>query len=230
MRTSTCSFALSAIALLAIVNPAAASTFTLTDEVTYSGTSVLVAAVNPANGTITPTVSFGISNAYNGAPIAADFPGSLATGTGGPWNFYDDYVFTVGASGSTIQSALISFNTQFAGISDLQGRIIGVSGTFDAANNLGAPASGTLIDNWTGNTAVAGVNTVNLNGTTFGPGTYDLQIRGEVLGSPPSGGYGGSVTFTPVPLPGALPLLASALSLGVWLWRRRPLDAQFAIN
>jgi len=209
-----------AVGLAIAANQAGAATFTLTDDVTYTGTSVLVSAVNPANGTITPTVSFGISNAYSGAPIASDFPSSVA-GSGGPWNFYDDYVFTVGATGSTIQSALISFTSQFSGISDLQGRIISANGTFDAASNLGAPAGGnTVIDAWTGNSTVGGVNTVNLNGTSFGPGTYDLQIRGEVLGLPPSGAYGGSITFTPVPLPDALPLLLSGLGLCAWLWRR----------
>jgi hypothetical protein len=207
-------YALSALALIAVAQQAAASTINVTDDVTYTGTSVLVTPISAVNGTITPTVSYGISDAYNGAPIAANFPTTIATGSGGPWNFYDDYIFTVGASGSNIQSALISFNTQFAGINDLQGRIIAVSGTFNAANNLGSPASGnTLIDSWVNTSPVAGVNTVNLNSTSFGPGTYDLQIRGEVLGSPPSGGYGGSVTFTPVPLPAALPLLLSGLGL-----------------
>jgi hypothetical protein len=146
----------------------------------------------------------------------------VATGSGGPWNFYDDYVFTVGPSGSSIQSALISFNTEFTGISNLQGRIIGVTGTFSAANNLGTPASGnTVVDSWINTSPVAGVNTVNLDSTAFGPGTYDLQIRGEVLGSPASGGYGGSVTFTPVPLPAALPLLLSGLGLFGGLGGRR---------
>lgn len=215
-------YALSALALIAAAQQASASTFDLTDEVTYTGTSVLVTSVDAANGVISPTVSYGISNAYNGAPIAADFPGGTATGSGGPWNFYDDYVFTVGPSGSSIQSALISFSTGVTGISDLQGRIIGVSGTFSAANNLGAPASGnTLVDAWMNTSPVAGINTVNLNSTTFGPGTYDLQIRGEVLGSPASGSYGGSVTFTAVPLPAALPLMLSGLGLFGGLRGRR---------
>jgi hypothetical protein len=218
-------YALSALALMALGHQASASTFNVTDDVTYSGTSVTVGQLNAANGVITPTVSYSISDAFNGAPIAADFPGSIATGTGGPWNFYDDFIFTVGPSGSNIQSALISFNTEFAGISNLQGRIIGVSGTFDAADNLGIPASGTLVDSWINTSMVAGINTVTLSSTTFGPGTYDLQIRGEVLGSPPSGGFGGSITFTPVPLPAALPLLLSGLGLLGGLRGRRPIGA-----
>jgi hypothetical protein len=222
---------LTALALAAAAHQASASTFDITDNVTYSGTSVSVNQINAANGIITPTVSYGISNAYNGAPIASDFPGTVATGSGGPWNFYDDYVFTVGPAGSNIQSALISFTSSFTGISDLQGRIIGVNGTFNAAANLGAPASGnTLIDSWTNTTMTGGVNTVTLNGTSFGPGTYDLQIRGEVLGSPASGGYGGTISFTPVPLPWTLPLLLSGLGVCAVFWRRRPLDSGMAFG
>ena len=217
--------ALSALALIMVAHQASASTFNITDDVTYSGTAVTVSGSNPANGVITPTVSYGISNAYNGSPIAGNFPDSIAdpqNNGGGPWNFYDDYVFSVGSSGSSIQSALISFSTQFYGISNLQGRIIGANGTFNAADNLGAPASGsTVIDRWTNTLLTAGVNTVTLDKTAFGPGTYDLQIRGEVLGTPPSGGYGGSITFTPVPLPAALPLLLSGLGLFAVLRRRQ---------
>jgi hypothetical protein len=220
-------YVLSALALIAVAHDASASTFNITDDVTYSGTAVVVKPLNAANGIITPTVFYGIGDAYNGAPIASNFPGSIADPQnkgGGPWNFYDDYVFKVGASGSSIQSALISFNTSFFGISDLQGRIIGASGTFNAANNLGAPASGnTVVDGWTNTVVASGVNIVNLNKTAFGPGTYDLQIRGEVLGAPPIGGYGGVIAFTPVPLPAALPLFLSGLGLFVGLRRRQAL-------
>ncbi len=213
--------AFSALLLVAAAQQASAVTFQTTDTVTYPG-APFVTSLNPAMGVITPTISYGISNSFNGSPIAGNFPGNLATGAGGPWNFYDDYVFTVGPSGSNIQSALVSFSTEFAGISNLQGRIIGVSGAFDPTANLGAPASGTLVDSWMNTSPVNGVNTVNLNGTAFGPGTYDLQIRGEVLGTPASGGYGGSITFTPVPLPAALPLLLGGLGLfGAVRGRRR---------
>jgi hypothetical protein len=222
-------YALSALALLAVAHHASASTFNATDDVTYSGTTAVVSPRNPANGSITPTVFYGIGDAYNGGPIAGDFPGSLADPQnkgGGPWNFYDDYIFTVGTSGSSIQSALISFSTSFYGISDLQGRIIGAGGTFNAANNLGNPASGnTVVDGWTSTVVASGVNIVNLNKTAFGPGTYDLQIRGEVLGAPPIGGYGGVIAFTPVPLPAALPLLLSGLGLFGGLKRRTRANA-----
>ena len=225
-------YALSALAMVAAAQHASASTFNITDDVTYSGTAAVVSPLNAANGVITPTVLYGIGDAYNGAPIAGNFPGSIADPQnkgGGPWNFYDDYIFTVGASGSNIQSALISFNTSFFGISNLQGRIIGASGTFNAANNLGAPASGnTVVDGWTNTVVASGVNIVDLNKTAFGPGTYDLQIRGEVLGTPPIGGYGGVIAFTPVPLPAALPLLLSGLGLFAGFRRRRALATTIA--
>jgi hypothetical protein len=99
-------YVLSALALIAVAHDASASTFNITDDVTYSGTAVVVKPLNAANGIITPTVFYGIGDAYNGAPIAGNFPGSIADPQnkgGGPWNFYDDYVFTVGASGSSIQ-------------------------------------------------------------------------------------------------------------------------------
>jgi hypothetical protein len=213
-------YAFSALALIAAAHQAQA--FVVTDSVTYNAGSVTVNPLNAANGTITPTVSYLIGNAYNGAPIAGGFPGTVATGAGGPWNFYDDYVFTVGPSGSSIQSVLISFNTSWFGIANLQGRIIGVNGTFNAAANLGAPASGnTVVDSWSNTTPVAGINIVSLAGKAFGPGTYDLQIRGDVLGAPASGGYGGAISFTPVPLPAALPLLLSGLGLFGGLRSRR---------
>ena len=39
-----------------------------------------IAQLNAANGIIAPTVSYGISNAYNGSPIAADIPSGMTTG------------------------------------------------------------------------------------------------------------------------------------------------------
>src|ERR1700744_3734870 len=100
------------------------------------------------------------------------------------------------------------------GLTTLQATTTGVTDPCAPAANLGAPASGnTLIDAWTNDMPAPGISTVTLGQTAFGPGTYDLQIRGDVLGPPPSGGYGGSVTFTPVPAPAALPLLLSGLAL-----------------
>jgi hypothetical protein len=219
-------YAFSVLALIAMAHQAQASTFVITDSVTDPG-SVTVTARNPANGTIAPTVSYVIGNAYNvppnppGPAIGGDIPGSL-TASASPWNFYDDFVFTIGPSGSTIQSALITFGTAFYGISNLQGRIIGANGTFNAAANLGTPPGGT-IDKWASNsTTSGGLTFVNLAGTPFGPGTYDLQIRGEVVnGAAGSGAYGGAITFTPVPLPTALPLLLSGLALFGGLRARR---------
>ena len=200
------------IALAAMANQGSAASLNLTDTVTYGSSGSVVTPGVGQTGPISPTVSFGISHAFNGAPIDSNFPSAVA-GNGGPWNFYDDYVFTVGV-GSNVQSALISFDQQFAGISNLQGRIISVNSPFAPLANLGAPASGnTLVDAWLNTTPVSGIYTVNLNQTAFGPGTYALQIRGEVAPASQSGGYGGTISFTPVPLPAALPLLLSGVAL-----------------
>jgi hypothetical protein len=54
-----------------------------------------------------------------------------------------------------------------------------------------------------------------------GPGYYFIQVAGT---SPSAGGYGGTLTVTAsvVPLPAALPLFASGLSvLGIAGWRKR---------
>jgi hypothetical protein len=212
-----------AIAFVMVAGEASAASFLITDDVTNDATTTafvtaLNTPVSPAltsNDNITPTVSYGISNAFNGAPVGPNFTSAQVTSqTNGPWNFYDDYTFTVGAGGASIQSALIAFSTGITGISNLQARIISETpATFSALANLNAPASGnTIVDSWLNTSLAGGINTVNLNATAFGPGTYDLQIRGEV-GTSLSGSYGGSITFTPVPLPAALPLLLSGLGL-----------------
>jgi hypothetical protein len=215
---------------LAAAHEATAASFLTTDDVTNDATmTAFVTTLNAPTGSntatnvnITPTVSYGISNAFNGLPIGPDLTSTEVTNqANGPWNFYDDYTFTVGTGGATIQSALISFSNGVAGISGLEARIISFSPTFSALANLNAPANGTtVVDSWLPTSLAGGISTVNLNSTAFGPGTYDLQIRGEV-GTSLSGSYGGSITFTPVPLPAGLPLLVSGLGLFGMLRARR---------
>jgi hypothetical protein len=204
-----------AIVLSLAAHPAAATQLNSTDTVTYSG-GVVVTAGGAATS-VMPTVSYNLGGAFNGAPIANDFPNPPAMGSGGPWNFYDDYVFTIGGA-ANIQTAVISFSSGIAGISDLQGRISSTSTPYSAAvaasNLSNPPSSGSVVEEqWTTDQfGSSGFYTVTLNQQAFAPGTYDLQIRGEVDSSK-SGSYGGSVSFTPVPLPAALPLLLSGLGL-----------------
>jgi hypothetical protein len=197
-----------------------------TDTVTYS-TGIVVTPGNPGPPatfpatTVNPTVSYSLGDAFNGAPIANNFSNPPVFGSSsnpGPWNFYDDYVFTIGGP-ANVQTAVISFSSGIAGISDLQGRIISTStpynATLAAANLSNPPSSPSVVveDGWTTDEiGASGFYTVTLNQHAFTPGTYDLQIRGEV-GSSDSGSYGGSISFSPVPLPAAMPLLISALGL-----------------
>jgi hypothetical protein len=172
----------------------------------------------PANGTISPTSTFSLGNSFNQtsggttyAATGADFNGN-ATGTGGPWNFQDDYYFALNP-GASVQAALIS-NSQ-SNITDLQVRLIYAAGNTVTSGNpvLGAPAGGTLLDAW--QTLNLGGGSVNFTMPAVAdPSDYILQVRGEVA---PSGGpglagsYGGSVSFSPVPLPAGLLLLLSGL-------------------
>jgi hypothetical protein len=182
---------------------------------------------DPANGTVSPTSTYTLGNSFNEtisgityATTGADFNGN-ATGTGGPWNFQDDYYFALNP-GATVQAALVS-NSQ-SNITDLQVRLIYAAGNTVTSGNpvLGSPAGGTLLDAW--QSLNVGGGSVNFSmPAVVNPADYILQVRGEVE---PSGGpglaasYGGSISFTPVPLPSGLPLLLSGLG-GLWLLRRR---------
>jgi hypothetical protein len=214
------------MASLVLVAPVAnASSLGLTDTVTYPG-SVSVSSTGTTTG-VTPTVSYSLGNAFNGSALT-DFPSSVAPGSGGPWNFYDDYVFTVMGAAS-VESALVSFSNGVDGVSDLQARIFSTTTPYTstvAASNLGnPPASGSVVDDGWETTNSGDLYTVELNSTVLAPGTYDLQVRGEV-GTSGSGSYGGSVTFTAVPLPPGIPLLISGLGfLGAAAARRRRLCA-----
>jgi hypothetical protein len=254
MKTRSCIALLAPLFALSGVQLANATTaFNLTDTVgwTVGGTpspiNIADANISATVNTVVPTVSFGISNAFNqsstGTPIHDNFPGTVATGSGGPWNFYDNYVFSLN-SAAAIQSALISFTMpdgvthDLTGISALQARIIRLdsnpnssytNGTFDGivGGLLGSLPANTLVDGWvtTQTTLPGNLNyySVLLNQQSFSSGLYALQIRGQVQtdGSIFSGGYGGTLSFTPVPLPAAVWLLASGLLAVAGAKRRR---------
>ncbi|HKT72271.1 MAG TPA: hypothetical protein VJQ47_05230 [Steroidobacteraceae bacterium] len=166
----------------------------------------------------------------------------------GHWNFYDNYVFSLN-TGATVQSALISFTLPsdtdpggLVGVSNLQARIIQLSpspnpsyqnGTYDSLYNtqpgvlsqLGN-ATASIIDGWVNTSTTIGDSNyyrVMLNKTPFSGGLYALQIRGLVAQDSGlfSGSYGGSISFTPVPLPAGVWLLGAGL-LGIGRLIRRP--------
>lgn len=261
MTIRACVVALSAVCAALASQGSQASAFNLTDTVTWkSGPTGLVTDSNPFStvNSVVPTVSFGLSNAFNqlvssGSPLANEFPspGVVADpgGVVGHWNFYDNYVFSLNA-GSTIQSALISFTLPsgstpggLVGISNLEARIVRLdtspnpsytNGNYDAIAGTAAQlgnSGASVVDGWTKTqTSLPGGSnyySVLLNQKQFAGGLYGLQIRGLVGTSNQggtdvfSGSYGGSISFTPVPLPAAVWLLGSGLLGVAGLGRRR---------
>jgi hypothetical protein len=198
------------------VNSAHAANLLLTDEVTYPGPTspgVTVTTTGLTNAPITPGATFGLSNTLAGG--LQNFPAGFVSGSGGPWNFYDDYVFTV--TGATVDAAIISIPLGSFSVNSLQARIFSMAG--NSLPTLAGLAPGTLlVDAWT-NASCGIANCVITLPTNFAPGTYDLQIRGAAGVS--GGSYGGNINFAPVPLPAALPLLLSGMGLFGGLMRRR---------
>ena len=218
------------------VPTAGSGPFCLTDTVTQNSSGLLVVTdPNPSESvnSVTPTVSYGLSDQFN--PGAVDENLSGASGSGGPWNFQDDYVFTL-ATGANVQGGVISFQNGIAGIGNLQARLIEIgplspntnqeyASNYAATNITNPPTLNAMVveDAWTTDElGASGYYTVTLDQQAFGAGTYVLQIRGEVAGPPFSGSYGGSVSFTPVPLPAGLPLLLSGLAALALMVRGRP--------
>jgi hypothetical protein len=208
-----------ALFLVASVPSFGATVFNVTDSITNIGS---IASENylvtpsglTGNGTISPTISYTLGDAFNGSgqlATGADF-GATATGSGGPWNFQDDSYFST--TGATLQTAVIS--TSLNALTNLQVRLINLAGN-SVAPVLGSPAGGTLVDSWQDFTLGSTSYNVTLP-KGFSAGDYILQIRGEATGA---GSYGGSIAFTPVPLPAALPLLLSALGGLGFAARRR---------
>lgn len=216
---------------LALTQMAAAnSTLNLTDTITAMGTGTgqtdnVYYPGFAANGTIIPTNTFSIGDSFNGTNLATGRP-YTSTGTNfknsgavpNVWNFQDDYAFSTG--GATVQSVVIGLPSYGGvGLDDLQARIIYAAG--NGAPTLGAPAGGTLVDSWQSVTGSAGLYNITMP-TGIAGGSYILQIRGEA--APGGGSYGGTLAFTPVPLPAALPLLLSGIAgVGVLAGRRRKL-------
>jgi hypothetical protein len=210
--------ALTAFVVLAMCHAATAATLYLGDTVTATGTggsqtlNVFTPSGTTTNGTISPTVSYSLGDSFNepgSVSTASDFylPGS----SGGPWNFQDDFYFST--TGATIQTAVIS--NLLSNVSDLQVRLIEAAG--NPAPTIGIPAGNTLVDSW---------QTMNFSGgsynetlpTGFAAGSYILQIRGEA-GNAAS--YGGSISFTPVPLPSSVWMLLAGMGTVLAVARRR---------
>jgi hypothetical protein len=140
-------------------------------------------------------------------------PTTTISGSPSPgYGFYDDFLFTIGA-GATADSITSTINLgSLLDISDLQVRLYNTAGN-PTLPVLGVPSGGAISAWSTQITYAPGeTGTVSVLNTTVAPGTYVLEVRGNVTGLS-GGSYSGSLNLTPVPLPAALPLLLSGFGL-----------------
>ncbi len=212
-----------------------ATTLCRSDTITNTGsvpTVTIVPTSTPTNGPLSGANSYTLGgNTFGGTGIStvgSDFS-TTETGAGAPgstppdsgWNFYDDYFFST--TSATSNNATVISNFSEDSISSLQVRIFssgGPSSTLNGAPTLGTPTGG-AIDGWTGNLTGSNGSFSILLPTGFPAGSYDLQVRGEAIGTNAS--YGGNLQIAPVPLPAGVPLLLSGLGmLGGLIRRRRP--------
>jgi hypothetical protein len=218
-----------ALGLVGISVTAGASTIYLTDTVTSPSSNVYTVTTasgqNPASyPALDPTLAYTLSgDQFNGSGQIATptLFGAAATGTNGPWNFQDSYNFVISSS-ATAQSAVISIGSTLpAGLTNLQVRIINGSLVNSANPQLGTPTNGTVSgDTWASYNFANGSYAFTMPAGLTGGNDYILQVRGDAtLGQ--SSSYGGTLTFTAVPLPAGLPLLLSGIAGLGWIARPR---------
>jgi hypothetical protein len=218
--------------MVCAVAPAIAATVTnVNSTITNAGTCVavsgcpenyLLTSVSGATQTVNvpPPGSFGFTDSFNQAgnvSTGSNF-GNAATGSGAPWNFQDNILFTT--NGAAVQAQAIA---QLGNVSNLQIRIISlgdpnnggsafdVSSPSAAAALLGGGSVVTIQNGWT-NFVQAPLN-IDYAATLLNPvasGSYILQIRGEAAAG---SSYAGTISFTPVPLPASWVMLMSGLGL-----------------
>jgi len=178
----------------------------------YPGSTTQVVNVPPA-------ASFGFTNSFNqGSNVSTGSNlGVSATGSGAPWNFQDNILFAT--NGAAVQAQAIA---QLTSVSDLQIRVIALNNPatgnpFDVTSsaNAGALLGGsgvvTIENGWMNfATPPAGVDYTATMLNSIAAGNYILQIRGEAAAGST---YSGTITFTPVPLPGTAIMLLSGLGL-----------------
>jgi hypothetical protein len=197
-----------ATAAAALLPTGAAFGATLTPECTEYQNSAL-----PANcPTLAPTV---VTLSTPGLYGYSDLSLQSASGTGGTItgsnypggypgaSFYDAFVIRI--TGSQADSLSTTLNLgQLLQVTNFQERLYPLTS--------GAPTVGPVadaVDFWT--VPVAGLGTVAVLPTkVLIPGTYVLEVRGDVTGTA-GGAYAGALQLSPVPLPPGFSLLASGL-------------------
>jgi hypothetical protein len=207
----------------------AATVLDINSTITNAGTCVLTNtcpesySVTNYPGSTTQSVSgsasFGFSDSFNqGSNVSTGSNlGASATGSGAPWNFQDNILFT--STGASVQAQASALLTS---VSDLQIRIISLNNPatgnpFDVTLNtnanamalLGGSSVVTIQDGWT-NFVAGPIDYTATMLNAMAAGSYIVQIRGEAN---PSSSYAGTISFNAVPLPASLIMLLSGLGL-----------------
>ncbi|MGO9445300.1 MAG: FxDxF family PEP-CTERM protein [Thiobacillaceae bacterium] len=186
-------------ATFALAAPAAAwsDTLNLSYDTAWDGSEWVTSGPGTINAPTVPS-SLTYGNSFSAPSVV--LPNPSPTG----WAFYDDYIFTVTpSSGNSITTTIDLGNLQ---VSNLGERLFSYSGS--GIPTTGVPAGGAIVA-WQYPIGDVGTVTV-LPATTLAPGTYVLQIDGNVTG-PSGGSYAGTLNLDAVPEP------ASAWMLGFGL-------------
>lgn len=204
---------------------ATAPAFSATVPISYSWTSPdgISVVQSDGAGAITPLAvpgSHDFSHTVSATTASSTIPGSVSGTYPNGFEFYDDYVFSVTGATANVITSTINMGA-LLGISDLQARLFEYSPP-PALPYIGPPPLGTLIEAW-GTPVSCGTgcsgSVVVLDSVLLNPGTYVLEIRGNISGTV-SGSYGGALNLAPIPVPGAVWLLGSGLALFGVLRRR----------
>lgn len=175
-------------------------------ETTYNGSTLVTTGPGTINTPLNPS-SNDYGNSFTGPTLV--IPSSPSPGYG----FYDDYIFTISGATANSISTTIDLSSMLQ-ITNFQERLFNYSG--NPSPTLGSPVGG-AIDAWV---TPIGIGTVAVLPTTvLAPGTYVLQMRGNVTGTN-GGSYAGTLNVVPVPLPAAAWLFGSGL-LGLGAFARR---------
>jgi len=185
------------------------ATLVMSYETTYNGSTLVTTGPGTINTPANPSSS-NYGNSFTGPTLV--IPSSPSPGYG----FYDDYIFTISGAIANSISTTIDLGSLLQ-ITNFQERLFNYTG--NPSPTLGSPVGGS-IDAWTSPIGSFGTVAV-LSNTVLAPGTYVLQMRGDVTGTS-GGSYAGPLHIAPVPLPAAAWLFGSGLlGLGAIARRRK---------